>query len=84
VQGADSGCSNRGPGRGMSGIGMTVEPTKDRLYESKDSREIEKCSISPTSLRVSVELRDRYLRGHDASFSVGEGWGFVSATRPCN
>ncbi len=37
--------------------------TKDRLYESKDSLEIPKCSMSPRLLFVSVEVRDKYLRG---------------------
>jgi hypothetical protein len=36
-----------------------VVHTKDRRYESNDSREMPKGSISPTSLLVSVELRDR-------------------------
>lgn len=38
---------------------------------------MEKCSISPLSVRVSVELRPepRYLRGHKAFSSVGEGCG---------
>lgn len=49
--------------------------TNERLYESKDSREMEKCSISPLSVRVSVELRPepRYLRGHRPFSSVGDG-----------
>ena len=49
--------------------------TKDRRYESNDSREMEKGSMSPMLLRVSVELReDRYLRGQFPFSSVGEGW----------
>lgn len=52
--------------------------SKDRLYESNDSREMEKCSISPPTLsfRVSVELRpdDRYFLGHSPFSSVGEGY----------
>jgi hypothetical protein len=33
--------------------------TKDLLYESNDSREIEKCSISPALLFASLEARER-------------------------
>lgn len=48
--------------------------TKDRRYESNDSREIEKGSMSPILLRVSVELReDMYLRGQFPLSSVGDG-----------
>jgi len=48
--------------------------TKDRRYESKDSREMEKCSMSPKLLLVSDEARDdRYLRGHWPFSSVGDG-----------
>lgn len=37
----------------------SIALTKDRRYESKDSLEMPKCSISPRSLLVSVELRDK-------------------------
>lgn len=48
--------------------------TNDLRYESKDSREMEKCSMSPKLLRVSLEVRAvRYLRGHWPFSSVGEG-----------
>lgn len=46
--------------------------TKDLRYESNDSREMEKGSMSQL-LRVSVEVRPRYLRGHWAFSWVGEG-----------
>lgn len=50
--------------------------TNDRLYESKDSLEMPKWSISPKLLLVSVEFRERYLRGHwpCSCSSVGEGY----------
>lgn len=45
--------------------------TKDRRYESKDSREMENCSISP---ELSDDSRDeRFLRGHWLFSSAGEG-----------
>lgn len=50
--------------------------TKDLRYESNDSREMEKGSISPTPLwRVSVEVRrdDRKPLGHSPFSSVGDG-----------
>ena len=47
--------------------------TKDLLYESNDSREMEKCSISPLSPLESVDGRERYRIGHAASFSTGDG-----------
>lgn len=55
---------------------LTGEPhTNDRRYESKDSREMEKCSMSPKLLRVSIDVRDvvKYRFGHDGSLSVGDG-----------
>jgi len=54
-------------------MGDLAVMSKDRLYESKDSREMEKCSISPKLLGVSVEVRDKYRRGHVVLFSVGDG-----------
>lgn len=48
--------------------------TKDRRYESKDSRVMENGSMSPTLLLVSVEARDEMCLGsHCALSSVGDG-----------
>ncbi len=52
--------------------------TNDRRYESKDSREMEKCSMSPAAapaelLLLSLDVRARYRRGQVASFSTGDG-----------
>jgi hypothetical protein len=57
-------------------MGDRADMSKERRYESKDSREMEKCSMSPTLGRVSVELRadERYFLGHRAFSSVGEGY----------
>lgn len=43
----------------MAWVCLLVQHTKDRRYESKDSLEMPKGSMSPRSLLVSVELRDR-------------------------
>ncbi len=61
-----------------------TERTKDLLYESNDSREMEKCSISPALLLVSLDARDRYRLGQVASFSMGEGynWNLSGLFRP--
>jgi hypothetical protein len=48
--------------------------TNERRYESKESREIEKCSMSPMLLRVSIEVREFAGRlGQRPFSSVGEG-----------
>jgi len=50
--------------------------TNERRYESKDSREMVNCSISPVSvvaLLLWLEARERYRRGQGVSFSGGEG-----------
>lgn len=60
----------------VSSNGIREARTNDLRYESKDSREMGKCSISPKLLLVSVDaLDDRYLRGGHCPFSsVGEGY----------
>lgn len=52
-----------------------VQHTNDRLYESNDSREMGKCSISPLALMLllSLDVRERYRLGQAASFSIGDG-----------
>jgi hypothetical protein len=51
-----------------------VKHTKDLLYESKDSREIEKCSNSPMLEVELVEaLEGLERRGQKLFFSGGEG-----------
>lgn len=50
--------------------------TNERRYESKDSLEMEKGSMSPMLLRVSIELRDGAAAGrlgHKLFSSLGEG-----------
>lgn len=50
--------------------------TNERRYESNDSREMEKCSISPELPLESEDDRDavvRYLLGHALFSSVGDG-----------
>lgn len=48
--------------------------TNDLLYESNDSREIEKASISDSLSRVPVEAPEGFdLRGQKLFFSGGEG-----------
>lgn len=53
--------------------GLLAEMSNDRLYESNDSREMEKCSISPELLLVSDDARERYFLGHTDSLSTGDG-----------
>jgi hypothetical protein len=51
-----------------------VRHTKDLLYESKDSREIEKGSNSPMLELVFVEAFDGFeRRGQKLFFSGGDG-----------
>ena len=53
--------------------------TNDLLYESKDSREIEKGSISDSLVRVLVEVPEGLERlGQNPFFSGGEGLRDVS------
>ena len=53
-----------------------IDRTKERRYESNDSREMEKCSISPGPLLLASEddrETARYFFGHDPFSSVGDG-----------
>lgn len=55
------------------GLCSHEQRTNERRYESKDSREMEKCSMSPKLLLVSVDVRERYFRGHWPFSSGGDG-----------
>jgi len=49
--------------------------TKERLYESNDSREIENGSFSAMLLREAVDVVEGFdLFGQKLFFSGGEGW----------
>lgn len=52
-----------------------AQRTKDRLYESKDSREIENGSISPAVSLLRVDVEEGFERlGQKLFFSGGEGY----------
>ena len=57
--------------------------TNDLLYESNDSREIEKGSISDSLSRVAVDVPEGFdRRGQKPFFSGGDGFPGVSSYRP--
>lgn len=67
------------PGEWDGGKGAKTR-TNDRRYESNDSREMGKCSISPLPplpppplLLRSLDVRARYRRGQAPSRSIGDG-----------
>lgn len=64
--------------------GWFMQRTNDRLYESKDSREMEKCSMSPKLLLVSLDVRARYFRGHWAFSSGGDGCTNIQSAYHCD